>query len=176
MTEFFKGGQNVLPRPIEPREIAAALEAICNSDDFKRSSRLTDLLRYIVTEEVEDRGHRLKAYSIATEVLGRKADFDPSSDSIVRVEMARLRIALKLYYAAVEAPARRDRRAEGALSPRFARAQEVPADPPRPAERSAALATGFMAEEKPALGSALLVWRRGVSLSCCSPPSSWRSA
>ena len=83
-------------------EIRAALEAVCDSGDFKRSTRLNDLLRYIVTEEIEGRGDRLKAYSIATKVLGRRADFDPINDSIVRVEMARLRIALKLHYASVE--------------------------------------------------------------------------
>jgi hypothetical protein len=37
--------------------------------------------------------------SIATEVLGRSADFDPQTDSIVRVEMGRLRNALDFYYA-----------------------------------------------------------------------------
>lgn len=39
----------------------------------------------------------IKAYGIALDVLGRKADFDPSEDSIVRVEIGRLRKLLELY-------------------------------------------------------------------------------
>src|SRR5262249_36936479 len=63
------------------------------------SDRQRRLIQYLATEELEGRGDRLKAVSIATEVLGRSADFDPQTDSIVRVEMGRLRNALDLYYA-----------------------------------------------------------------------------
>jgi adenylate cyclase len=62
------------------------------------SERQRRLLSYLVTEELEGRGDRLKAYSIATEVFGRPADFDPQQDSIVRVEVGRLRQALERYY------------------------------------------------------------------------------
>jgi adenylate cyclase len=61
--------------------------------------RLPALLRYLVLEELAGRGERLKAYAIATEVLGRGKGFDPAQDSIVRVEVARLRRALDYYYA-----------------------------------------------------------------------------
>ncbi|MEP4310993.1 MAG: hypothetical protein ABJ364_14720 [Lentilitoribacter sp.] len=40
-------------------------------------------------EELEGRSESLKAYAIALDVMGRRADFDPSTDSIVRVEVAR---------------------------------------------------------------------------------------
>jgi adenylate cyclase len=63
------------------------------------SDRQRRLIQYLATEELEGRGDRLKAVSIATEVLGRSADFDPQTDSIVRVEMGRLRNALDFYYA-----------------------------------------------------------------------------
>lgn len=63
------------------------------------SDRQRRLLSYLTEEEVEGRGDRLKAYSIATEVLGRAADFDAQQDSIVRVEIGRLRKSLELYYA-----------------------------------------------------------------------------
>ena len=62
------------------------------------SERQRNLLSYLVTEELEGRGERLKAYSIATEVLGRPNNFDPQQDSIVRVEIGRLRQALERYY------------------------------------------------------------------------------
>ena len=62
------------------------------------SDRQRALLTYLVTEELEGRGDRIKAYSIATEIFGRPADFDPQQDSIVRVEIGRLRQALGRYY------------------------------------------------------------------------------
>jgi TolB-like protein len=62
------------------------------------SERQRRVLSYLVTEELEGRGERLKAYTIATEVFGRPADFDPQQDSIVRVEVGRLRQALERYY------------------------------------------------------------------------------
>lgn len=61
--------------------------------------RLPALLRYLVLEELAGRGDRVKAYMVATEVLGRGRDFDPQTDAIVRVEMGRLRRALDLYFA-----------------------------------------------------------------------------
>jgi adenylate cyclase len=63
------------------------------------SDRQRRLIQYLVTEELEGRGDRLKAVSIASDVFGRSADFDPQTDSIVRVEMGRIRQALDLYYA-----------------------------------------------------------------------------
>jgi hypothetical protein len=63
------------------------------------SDRQRRLIQYLVTEELEGRGDRLKAISIATDVLGRPADFNPQTDSIVRVEMGRIRQTLELYYA-----------------------------------------------------------------------------
>ncbi|WP_433965727.1 hypothetical protein [Tunturiibacter gelidiferens] len=45
-------------------------------------------------------GHEgnLKEYTIGTEAYGRKADFDPGQDTIVRTEARRLRSKLKEYY------------------------------------------------------------------------------
>ena len=41
---------------------------------------------------------RIKAYSIAVEVFGRDASFDPQTDPIVRIEAGHLRRALERYY------------------------------------------------------------------------------
>jgi adenylate cyclase len=91
--------------PFEASEIERTLEIISRSEEFGRSGRLAELLRFIIEEEMAGRGERLKAYAIATQVLGRNADFDPAQDSIVRVEIARLRTALKLFYSrGVETP------------------------------------------------------------------------
>jgi adenylate cyclase len=91
--------------PFGASEIERTLEIIGRSEEFGRSGRLAELLRFIVAEEMTGRGDRLKAYAIATKVLGRNADFDAAQDSIVRVEIARLRTALKLFYSrGVETP------------------------------------------------------------------------
>lgn len=70
------------------------------------SERQRNLLSYLVTEELEGRGGGLKAYAIATQVLGRGADFDAQTDSIVRVEVGRLRQTLERYYLTEGAGAR----------------------------------------------------------------------
>ncbi|WP_375689606.1 tetratricopeptide repeat protein [Pseudooceanicola sp. LIPI14-2-Ac024] len=76
-----------------------ALEAVLDSDVLGDQSRLRQLLTYLVTEEIEGRGDRIKAYTVATEALGRGPGFNPSTNSIVRVEVARLRQALALFAA-----------------------------------------------------------------------------
>jgi TolB-like protein len=77
----------------------SALEALIDSGVLGEGSRLRPLLRYLVVEELEGRGERLKGYAIGTDVFGRGADFDPNADSIVRVEVHRLRQSLDHYYA-----------------------------------------------------------------------------
>ncbi len=78
--------------------VRAELERILASGDFDASERNRDFLRYVVEETLAGRAGRIKAYSIATSVFGRGADFDPQLDSIVRIEAGRLRRALDRYY------------------------------------------------------------------------------
>lgn len=83
------------------QDVLSALGTVLESGVLGEASRLPALLRHVVTEEIEGRGAELKAYSIGIDVLGRSADFDPNTDSIVRVEFSRLRKALDHYYATV---------------------------------------------------------------------------
>jgi hypothetical protein len=46
----------------------------------------------------EHQGEPISEYAIATEALGRNADFEPKLDSTVRVQVARLRTKLKEFY------------------------------------------------------------------------------
>src|SRR5262249_40005087 len=59
----------------------------------------TSFLRYTVEQTLAGAGGELKEYTIAAEVYGKSASYDPSVDSIVRVEAARLRSKLLEYYA-----------------------------------------------------------------------------
>ncbi|MBV6632331.1 MAG: tetratricopeptide repeat protein [Alphaproteobacteria bacterium] len=80
-------------------EIEEIISRIRESGALGERSRLSSLLEYLVTEELEGRGPGLKAYTIGTDVLGRGDDFDPTNDSIVRVEVNRLRRSLEHYSA-----------------------------------------------------------------------------
>ena len=74
------------------------LERILASPGFQGASRRTRLLRYLVDEVLRGRGDSLKELVIATAVFERAPDYDPQVDSLVRVEMGRLRSRLQEYY------------------------------------------------------------------------------
>ncbi|PHR55825.1 MAG: hypothetical protein COA43_15005 [Robiginitomaculum sp.] len=81
------------------RSTGEILKAVIDSGCLGQSERQRALFEYLLRENEEGRGHLIKAYSIAIDVLGRDESFDNSMDSIVRVEMYRLRKNLKLYNA-----------------------------------------------------------------------------
>jgi hypothetical protein len=63
------------------------------------SESLCKLLRYLAQHALEQPGAPVKEYQIALEVFGRPADFNPQSDSAIRVQAGRLRAKLAEYYA-----------------------------------------------------------------------------
>lgn len=79
-------------------DVEAALDRIVRSREFLKNRNSAQFLKFVVAETLEGRGHRLKAYSIATMALDRDVDFDPQSNSIVRVQAARVRQLLQNYY------------------------------------------------------------------------------
>ena len=56
-----------------------------------RSGNLARVLGYICEERFAGRAHHIKEYTIATQALGRRSDFDPHTDTIVRVIVHSLR-------------------------------------------------------------------------------------
>ena len=56
-------------------------------------------MQYLAKQSLDHPDAPLKEYQIATEVYGRHADFDPTSDSTIRVQAGRLRLKLAEYYA-----------------------------------------------------------------------------
>jgi tetratricopeptide (TPR) repeat protein len=85
--------------PDQATLIWTALERVLASDVFRNAPQLVKFLRFVVEETLKGRSLELKGYTIATQALGRPADFDPQIDPIVRVEAMRLRRALDTYYA-----------------------------------------------------------------------------
>jgi hypothetical protein len=80
-------------------DVRASLERVVASVELSKSPQLVSFLRFVVEAELNGRSRQVKAYTIATDALGRDARFDPQADPIVRVEAGRLRRALKKYYA-----------------------------------------------------------------------------
>lgn len=106
---------------VEPEAVRAALSRIQDSAPFVASRQLSAFLAYVVEKSLAGEADRIKAYSIATEALGRPETFDPASDPIVRVEAGRLRKALDAYYQADGASAPiRITMPRGSYVPRFA--------------------------------------------------------
>lgn len=59
---------------------------------------MRNVLLYLATHGVEQPGKPVKEFEIATNALGKGADYDPRSDSTVRVVASRLRGKLAEYY------------------------------------------------------------------------------
>lgn len=80
-------------------EIEAALARLQAWPGLSRSPQLVKFLKYIVDARLDGNEGAIKAYSIAVDVFGRPATFDPQTDPIVRVQARRLRAAIEEYYA-----------------------------------------------------------------------------
>ena len=83
---------------IDQQKIRKQLDQIEASATFAQATRLVGFLRYIVEASIAGEASRLNQYSIAIDVMGRGAEFDPSTDSSVRVEAGRLRAKIREYY------------------------------------------------------------------------------
>src|SRR5579864_7956598 len=96
------------PDPLRSAEIRAQLERILSDFASSGANRRSRLLRYLVEQTLEDHPESLKESIIATEVFDRSPDYDPQIDSVVRVEVGRLRARLAEYYekAGADAPVR----------------------------------------------------------------------
>jgi hypothetical protein len=84
--------------PVSNRQERDELEKVLSSGTFAKAPRQAELLKHICDEYFEGRADQIKEYTLATEALGRAADFDQNRDAIVRVELHRLRKKLKEYY------------------------------------------------------------------------------
>jgi len=85
-------------RVTDPIAIEEQLHRILSSPEFDATARQKKFLRFVTQMFLEGRAGEIKGYTVATDVFGRKTDFDPSTDPIVSVEARRLRRALEHYY------------------------------------------------------------------------------
>jgi len=82
----------------EREQFLAEIDRLIGSHVLHGSESLCKMLRYLAEHALHHPGVPLKEYQIATEVFGRPADFDPQSDSTIRVQAGRLRMKLAEYY------------------------------------------------------------------------------
>ena len=78
-------------------DFTSILTRIESSAPFARAARARQLLRHLCEKTLAGRASEIKESTIAAEVF-RRASYDPQIDSLVRVEMSRLRKALDDYY------------------------------------------------------------------------------
>ena len=83
---------------LEREAVKLELERILASADFDASPRSRAFVRFIVEETLAGRQEQLTQTAIATRVFGRREDFDPTVDPIVRIQAGRLRRSLERYY------------------------------------------------------------------------------
>ena len=119
-------------KDVDPARVREELDRLLSSTGLTRNARMSQFLRYLIERRLEGKEEELKESVIGVEVFGRRTDYDPKLDSIVRTEAARLRARLAEYYAG-----------EGASNPvviQVPKGGYVPVFAPREDSRSGAIA------------------------------------
>jgi hypothetical protein len=92
-------GRNEEADLVTPEEARAELARVVASEDFPATPRNRRFLSFVVDHALLNGGNtRVKAKEVAVQVFGRRDNFDPVEDPIVRIEAARLRKDLLTYY------------------------------------------------------------------------------
>ncbi|SFT01508.1 TolB amino-terminal domain-containing protein [Sulfitobacter marinus] len=78
--------------------VKAQLAHIVDGRQFRNAPRLSRFLTYVVEQNLAGRSDQLKGYTIGVEVFDKDEDFDPQTDTIVRVQARALRQKLSEYY------------------------------------------------------------------------------
>ena len=75
------------------------LAQVLSSKTFQRSAKLAQLLRRLAEPTLRGAHDAVKEQILGIEIFERPSDWDPQTDSIVRVHVNRLRLILTSYYA-----------------------------------------------------------------------------
>src|SRR5262249_7967028 len=85
-----------IPPPVDIRW--EVVQRVTASPVFQRSPRLRELLLHICERAIQNRTDELREQQIGCAVFGRKPDYSPGDDNIVRVEARHLRRRLEEYF------------------------------------------------------------------------------
>ncbi len=78
--------------------VRAQLERLLSSEIFAHAERQKRFLTYLTEKRLADTADKVTQFGIGQDVFDRDTSFDPTTDSIVRVEAGRLRSKLSEYY------------------------------------------------------------------------------
>ena len=81
--------------------VLSQLERMLQCEMFSHGERQSRFLRHIVEATLDGNAEQLNQFTVGVDVFDRDETFDPTIDSIVRVEAGRLRAKLTQYYAEV---------------------------------------------------------------------------
>jgi hypothetical protein len=84
--------------PLSHEHCEEQVRRVVQSATFRNATTLQQLLQFLAVKTLSGSSEILKEYTIGVEALGRKTDFDPKIDPIVRVQSHRLRLKLREYY------------------------------------------------------------------------------
>jgi len=145
----------------------AALAAVLTSATFENKPRLANLLKYICEKHFDGDTDAIKEYSIATDVFGRSHSFDQATDSIVRVEVFRLRKKLREFYEGEGA----DHPVEIVVATGHYRPEFVDRIPPPPSRTPPRDSNPLAASSKPDRSTKSTARRGTLTRARCSPRS-----
>src|SRR5215813_3799446 len=83
---------------VEVDAARAQIERLAASKTFETSEVHRRLLHYLAEKSLAGEADRLKEYVVGLEAFGKPATYDPKQDSIVRLQVSRLRQKLAVYY------------------------------------------------------------------------------
>ena len=84
--------------PHNPDAFWALVERTAASSNFKRTTRLRDLLLYIGKRQIKEQCSQLHEQEIGVEVFGRPTSYDTNVDNIVRANISELRKRIETYF------------------------------------------------------------------------------
>lgn len=96
--EFVEAHKTEDPVLVSHEDRQRQIQKVLQSASFRNASMLQHLLQYLAAKADGHGPETLKEYTIGVEAFGRPQDFDPKTDTIVRVQIHRLRQKLKEYY------------------------------------------------------------------------------
>jgi hypothetical protein len=83
---------------VEANAARAQIDRLLASRTFESSEVHRRLLQYLAEKSLAGEADRLKEYTIGLEAFGKPDSYDPKQDSIVRLQVGRLRQKLAVYY------------------------------------------------------------------------------
>ncbi|MFK7994693.1 MAG: hypothetical protein AB8B87_11190 [Granulosicoccus sp.] len=107
--------------------VEAELARLLEEKRFSGAPQMSSFLNYIVTQTLDGKGDRIKAYTVGVDALGKPHTFDAQSDPSVRVLALRLRKTLAAVYESDDRCHARIVLKVGTYVPEFLQAESVSA-------------------------------------------------